>query len=222
MVTASAEPVVHSLALRPVAAVAATGALCTLLVGGTILAAPISREVPAWGWPAVLACLGPAALAALSLFDMFTVPALHQKLAARGPALIMVATGTALTGDLMGVVGRLTHVAAVMSLSLGGHDDRTEVLQLLQTTLNTGGFLLVAVSFTTFGILFTRDGHRRLGIVAILAGTLTAAGQLPDLDVLFYVANLAFVAWYAALIAIFRTGPRALLSAARGRPSGPQ
>lgn len=117
----------------------------------------------------------------------------------------MVATGTALTGDLLGVVGRLTQLAAVTSESLGGREDQAETLQLLQTTLNTGGFVLVAVSFTTFGVLFARADRRRLGLVAILAGTLTAAGQLPNLQVLFYLANLAFVAWYAALIATFRT-----------------
>ncbi len=135
---------------------------------------------------------------------MFTVPALHLTLARRGPALVLIATGCALIGDLLGVVGRLTQRAAV-SRRLGGRPDvGFDVLDLLQQTLNTAGFCLVAVSFTCFGVLFRRAGSRALGAAAMLAGVLTGIGQIPPLQPAFYLANLAFIAWYAGLIVTFR------------------
>jgi uncharacterized membrane protein YccC len=77
------------------------------------------------------------------------------------------------------------------------------VLELLQHTINTGGFVLVAVSFTVFGILFVRRGSRVLGVIAIVAGVCTMVGQLPSLEPVFYLANVAFIAWYISLARLF-------------------
>lgn len=185
---------------------AALGALAALLLGGSLMAVAAAPRPPGVTAGLGLALLhgGPAALAALSVLDMFTVPALHQTLRRHGPVLILVATGCALIGDLLGVTGRLTQLSAVAGAAQGWPAPQSMVLDLLQTTLNIAGFLLVSVSFSAFGVLFVRCGARVLGAVAVAAGVLTAAGQLPGLAPLFYLANAAFLAWYAALFLSFR------------------
>ena len=62
----------------------------------------------------------------------------------------------------------------------------------------------MAISFTAFGVLFIRNRSRRLGAVAVAAGVLTGLGQLPGLQVLFYLANVFFLAWYITLGVTFR------------------
>lgn len=195
-------------AVRNVAVLASGGALLALVIGGTLMAlttsGPASGPTSAGSWMSSLAWLGPAALAAISMFDIFTVPALHQTLGRHGPAAIVVATGCAVLGDLLGVVGRLTQVSVLLSQQRGWPDAGSRLLDLLQETLNTAGFLLVAVSFTIFGVLFGRIGARVLGVVAVVAGVATAVGQVPPLQPVFYLANVAFLAWYVGLIRAFR------------------
>lgn len=192
-------------ATRTLAAVAALGALAALIVGGTLMSTPPPEALAPGTWPATAAWLGPTLLAALSIFDMFTVPALHQTLSRFGPVAILVATGCALTGDLLGVVGRLTQATGAR-VALGGDFEAGEsLLELLQETLNTAGFALVAVSFTAFGILLLRSGSKALGVIAVIAGVCTALGQVPPLQPVFYVANVAFLAWYVGLFLLFRS-----------------
>ncbi|MEI2731337.1 MAG: hypothetical protein V9G08_04915 [Dermatophilaceae bacterium] len=188
---------------RRLAATAAVGALVALLAGGSLMAIPRPGPAQGSGWPGALALLGPAALAAISCLDMFTVPALHRSLRLTGPTLVLVATGCALVGDLLGVTGRLAQLTSVLADLRGLPGGAVLSMDLLQVTLNTAGFLLISVSFAAFGVLFVRAGSPRLGGVAVAAGVLTAVGQLPGLQVLFYVANAAFLAWYAALAVTF-------------------
>jgi hypothetical protein len=188
-------------AARAVAFVAAVGALVALLLGGSLLSVRPSTSVAGNAWLTAAIGAGAAALAALSVLDMFTVPALHLTLSRIGPRLIVLSTGCALTGDLLGLVGRLTQLAAQVSALRDS--SAAPVLELLQHTINTGGFVLVAVSFTVFGILFVRRGSRVLGVIAIVAGVCTMVGQLPSLEPVFYLANVAFIAWYISLARLF-------------------
>jgi hypothetical protein len=180
-------------AARAVAFVAAVGALVALLLGGSLLSVRPSTSVAGNAWLTAAIGAGAAALAALSVLDM--------TLSRIGPRLIVLATGCALTGDLLGLVGRLTQLAAQVSALRDS--SAAPVLELLQHTINTGGFVLVAVSFTVFGILFVRRGSRVLGVIAIVAGVCTMVGQLPSLEPVFYLANVAFIAWYISLARLF-------------------
>lgn len=192
-------------AVRALGRRAAAAALVALLVGGVAMsftAGGGSSSEAAVATAGRLAQIGPVALAAISLFDLFTVPALHQTLRTYGTALLLVATGCAGLGDVLGMTGRLTQEAAVAS-ALGG-DAFSAALDTLERCLNTGGFALVAVSFTCFGILFRRAGERALAIIAIATGVLTGGGQVPGLEMLFYLANAGFLTWYVALVVRFR------------------
>jgi hypothetical protein len=209
---------------RVLAAATALIALGALLVGGSLMALTATptlsidavlarvRETPA---PFVLAGL---ALALISLADLGTIPALHQRLRRQGPVLILLATGTAVVGDLLGVLGRLAQTAQV-PIALSPRTDLAPsaamAADVLDLTLNTAGFLLVSVSFVTFGVLLLRDGQRMLGVVGCVAGVCTAVGQLPVLSPVFLVANLAFVLWYAALARLFARTPRTSRTATR-------
>ena len=87
----------------------------------------------------------------VSLFDLFTIPALHATLGRYGRVLIVLASAAAVIGDLLGVIGRLAQTALVpiglqappgpagTELLAAGH-----VLGVLDTTLNTAGFVLVS------------------------------------------------------------------------------
>ena len=60
------------------------------------------------------------ALAAVSLFDLGTVPALHDRLSGHGPALVLCGAGTAAVGDMLGIVGRLLQgLAGVATFQIG-------------------------------------------------------------------------------------------------------
>jgi hypothetical protein len=209
-----------SQALIRLGGTAAVLALLALLAGGTAMAvvgAPGTAQVlEAIGrnpWPHLV---GGAALALVSLLDMFTVPALHRVLLSNGPSLVTVATGTALVGDLLGVLGRLAQTASVVAASIpdpSGAISALSVLDVLDATLNTAGFLLVSVSFACFGLLMRRGFSRVLGTVALGAGVCTFTGQFPGLAPLFYLANLGFLWWYLGLAVRFLRGSR--------RPSTP-
>ena len=190
--------------------VAAMLALAALLVGGSLMAstAPLLaaagddlwrpvRENPGLFWSAALA------LALISLFDLFTLPALHLRLHAGHPTLVLLATGTAAVGDLLGVLGRLMQAAEVPAAlsSAAGAD----LLSIVEQTLNTAGFELVGVSFTCFGIAMLGGFSRWLGWVGLFAGACTAVGQVPGLEAVFTIANLAFVAWYVGLAVTLRS-----------------
>lgn len=152
---------------------------------------PLRVNPELFGWAAV-------ALALISLFDLFTIPALHLLLNARHPRLILVATLTAAVGDLLGILGRLIQASEVSAATAAPAG--VPVLAILEQNLNTAGFALVSVAFACFGIAMIQDLRRWLGWVGIAAGICTALGQLPGLEPAFYVANLAYVAWYLGLV----------------------
>ena len=159
-----------------------------------------ARESPGLFWSAALA------LALFSLFDLFTIPTLHLRLHAGHPTLVLLATGTAVVGDLLGVIGRLVQGAEVTAALASSSD--ANLLAILEQTLNTAGFALVSVSFACFGLAMLRGFSRWLGWVGLAAGVCTAVGQVPGLDVVFVLANLAFVAWYIGLaVTLRRAGP---------------
>jgi hypothetical protein len=142
----------------------------------------------------------------VSLFDLFTIPALHATLGRHGRVLIVLASAAAVLGDLLGVIGRLAQTALVpiglqattgpagTELLAAGH-----VLGVLDFTINTAGFVLVSVSFTCFGLLMLRGFSRAIGWIAIVAGVFTLLGQIPLLAPLFMVANVAYIAWYVGI-----------------------
>jgi hypothetical protein len=197
-----------------VAGAAALLALAALMVGGAGMAmtsqagtstVAVLAAIGSNPWPFLAGGVG---LTLVSLFDIFTIPGLHAALGRDGRVLILLASVTAIIGDLLGIVGRLAQTALVpvglqsadasgaagAELVAAGH-----VLDVLDTTINTAGFLLVSVSFTCFGILMLRGFSRAIGWIAIVAGVFTLVGQIPTLAPLFMVANVAYVAWYVGI-----------------------
>lgn len=198
-----------------IAAVAAFVALAALMVGGVAMSlttrAVTSKTSKASTaatltaivdnpWPFLAGGLG---LVLVSLFDIFTIPGLHAALGRHGRVLIMVATVAAVIGDLLGIIGRLAQTALVpVALQTAPGNELLgagHVINVLDATFNTAGFVLVSVSFTCFGLLMLRGFSRRLGWVAIVAGVFTLLGQIPMLAPTFLVANVAYIAWYVGI-----------------------
>ena len=193
------------------AAAAAFLALTALMVGGVAMGltsqtgtstSDVLAAIDANPWPFLA---GGVALTLVSLFDILTIPGLHAALGRHGRVLILLASASAIIGDLLGVIGRLAQTALVpvglqaastagTELLAAGH-----VLDVLDTTINTAGFVLVSVSFTCFGLLMLRGFSRPIGWIAIVAGVATLLGQIPALAPLFLVANAAYVAWYIGI-----------------------
>ena len=198
-------------ALYRVAATFAFLALAALLVGGTGMAltaragtstAGILAAIGTNPWPFLAGGVG---LVLVSLFDILTIPGLHAALGRYGRVLILLASAAAIIGDLLGIIGRLAQTALVPVGLQTNNDAGTDllaagrVLNVLDTTVNTAGFLLVSVSFTCFGLLMLRGFSRPIGWIAIVAGTFTLLGQIPTLAPLFMVANVAYIAWYVGI-----------------------
>jgi Domain of unknown function (DUF4386) len=201
-------------ALYRVAGAAAVLALAALMVGGVAMALTSAAGTSTAGvlaaigtnpWPFLAGGIG---LVLVSLFDLFTIPALHATLGRYGRVLIVLASAAAVIGDLLGVIGRLAQTAMVpigLQATPGPGPAGTEllaaghVLGVLDFTINTAGFVLVSVSFTCFGMLMLRGFSRNIGWIAILAGVFTLLGQIPLLAPLFMVANAAYIAWYVGI-----------------------
>jgi hypothetical protein len=209
--TAAAASGADDRALYRVAATAAVLALAALMVGGVAMAltaqagtstADVLAAIGTNPWPFLAGGVG---LALVSLFDILTIPGLHAALGRHGRVLILLASATAVIGDLLGAIGRLAQTALVSVGLQNGKAAGTDVLAagdvlaVLDTTLNTAGFVLVSVSFTCFGLLMLRGFSRPIGWIAIVAGVFTLLGQIPTLAPLFMVANAAYVAWYVGI-----------------------
>ena len=207
----AANPGANDRARCRVAATAAFIALAALMVGGAGMAlttragtstADVLAAIGTNPWPFLAGGVG---LALISLFDLLTIPALHSTLGRHGPVLIVVASAAAIIGDLLGIIGRLAQTALVPIGLQTANAAGTELLaagqtlDVLDTTFNTAGFLLVSVSFTCFGLLMLRGFSRPIGWIAIVAGVFTLLGQIPTLTPLFMVANLAYIAWYVGI-----------------------
>lgn len=189
---------------------ASAGALAALLGGATLLsfaqasAAGTGGQYPWLAQQPLAFALGAVLLALVSFCDLCTLPALHQELHPLRPGVVLFATLTAAVGDLLGVGGRLVQAAEVGAAQSA--PDSVAALAVLEQTLNTAGFALVSVSFAAFGLTMLRGFVRWLGWVGLVAGVTTAVGQLPGLDVVFLIANAAFIAWYVGLIVALREG----------------
>jgi hypothetical protein len=198
-------------ALYRVGATAAFLALAALMVGGVAMAltsragtstADVLAAIATNPWPFLAGGVG---LTLVSLFDLLTIPGLHAALGRHGRVLILLASAAAIVGDLLGVIGRLAQTALVpiglQSANAAGTEllGAGRVLDVLDTTVNTAGFLLVSVSFTCFGLLMLRGFSRPIGWIAIVAGVFTFLGQIPALAPLFMVANTAYIAWYVGV-----------------------
>jgi hypothetical protein len=208
------EPATNDSAVRAVYGVAAGAAflaLAALMVGGTAMSltaqtgtstARVLAAIANNPWPFLAGGVG---LVLVSLFDILTIPGLHAALGRHGRVLIVLASATAVIGDLLGIVGRLAQTALVPLGLQSGNGTGTgtlaagQVLGVLDTTINTAGFVLVSVSFTSFGLLMLRGFSRPIGWVAIVAGVFTLLGQIPTLAPLFLVANVAYIAWYVGI-----------------------
>ncbi len=208
---APADPGPNDRAYFRVAAIAAFLALAALMVGGVAMGftsrpgmstAAVLAAIGANPWPFLAGGVG---LALVSLFDIMTIPGLHAALGRYGRVLILLASATAIIGDLLGIIGRLAQTALVPVGLQTADAGRTEllaaghVLNVLDTTINTAGFVLVSVSFTCFGLLMLRGFSRPIGWIAIVAGVFTLVGQVPLLAPLFMVANVAYIAWYVGI-----------------------
>lgn len=209
--TTEATPGTNDRALYRVAAAAASLALGALIVGGAATAltaragtstAEVLAAIGRNPWPFLAGGVG---LALISLFDIFTIPALHAALGRHGRVLITLASATAIIGDLLGILGRLAQTALVPLGLQTTHASGTDLLAaghalgVLDTTINTAGFLLVSVSFTCFGLVMLRGFSRPIGWIALVAGAFTLLGQISMLAPLFMVANVAYIAWYVAI-----------------------
>jgi hypothetical protein len=198
-------------ALYRVGATAAFLALVALLVGGVAMArtsqagtstADVLAAIATNPWPFLAGGVG---LTLVSLFDLLTIPGLHAALGRHGRVLILLASATAVIGDILGLIGRLAQTALVPIGLQTANAAGTELLgagralDVLDTTVNTAGFLLVSVSFTCFGLLMLRGFSRPIGWIAIVAGVFTLLGQIPALTPLFMVANVAYIAWYVGV-----------------------
>ena len=198
-------------ALFRVAATAAFLALAALMVGGAAMAltspagtstAEVLTSIGTNPWPFLAGGVG---LALVSLFDILTIPGLHAALGRDGRVLILLASAAAIIGDVLGIIGRLAQTALVPVGLQASHTPSLEmlaagrVLGVLDTTINTAGFVLVSISFTCFGLLMLRGFSRLIGWIAIVAGVFTLAGQIPPLTPLFMVANVAYIAWYVGI-----------------------
>jgi hypothetical protein len=207
----TATPAANDRALYQLAAAAAFLALTALMVGGVAMAltsragtstTDVLTAIGTNPWPFLAGGVG---LVLVSLFDIFTIPGLHAALGRHGRVLIVLASITAVIGDLLGIIGRLAQTALVplgaQTTSGSGAEllAAGNVLNVLDTTINTAGFLLVSVSFTCFGLLMLRGFSRPIGWVAIVAGVFTLLGQIPFLAPLFMVANVAYIAWYVGI-----------------------
>jgi hypothetical protein len=212
---AAEAPGANDNAFYRVAATAAFLALAALMVGGVAMGltsrpgtstAGVLAAIGTNPWPFLAGGVG---LALVSFFDILTIPGLHAALGRHGRVLIMLASVTAVIGDLLGVIGRLAQTAlvpvglqaAANAASAAGTEwlAAGRVLDVLDTTINTAGFVLVSVSFTCFGLLMLRGFSRPIGWVAIVAGVFTLLGQIPTLAPLFMVANVAYIAWYVGI-----------------------
>ena len=194
-----------------VAATAAFLALAALMVGGVAMAltsragtsmTDVLAAIDTNPWPFLAGGVG---LTLVSLLDILTIPGLHAALGRHGRVLIMLASAAAIIGDLLGVIGRLAQTALVpigLQSNHGAHTDLLaagHVLDVLDTSFNTAGFLLISLSFTCFGLLMLRGFSRAIGWIAIVAGVFTLLGQIPMLAPLFMVANAAYIAWYISI-----------------------
>jgi hypothetical protein len=208
---AQAAPSPNDSALYGVAATAAFLALVALMVGGVAMAltaqagtsgAEVLAAIGTNPWPYLAGGVG---LTLVSLFDILTIPGLHAVLGRHGRVLITLASVSAIVGDLLGVIGRLAQTALVpvglQSVNVVGTEAlaAAHVLGVLDTTINTAGFVLVSVSFTCFGLLMLRGFSRPIGWIAIVAGIFTFLGQIPTLAPSFMVANVAYIAWYVGI-----------------------
>ncbi len=194
------------------AAWSAVVALVALVVGGVGMSVtalpgrPVEAIVEAARSAPALPALAALALACVSLADLGTIAALHDHLHRHGHRLVLLAAGTAIVGDLLNIAGRLAQLALVPI----AQSDRTDLAasaavatEALNDTFNTAGFVLVAIAFGAFGVLFFRQGHRLLAAVGVVAAIGTAVGQIPALVPAFYVADIAFLVWYIALARLF-------------------
>ncbi len=195
---------------------AALLAALALLIGGVALA--ISGSVSTANVDQLLTVIdqkwltltiGYVAIILISLFDIFTVPALYTALRRDGKPLVVIAAITAVVGDLINVTGGLIQTALLpLGTRLIGASNATssvllasaETVVVLESIFSTAGFLLVGVSFSCFGVAILRGTFGKwIGWVAIAAGILSILGQIPVLAALFMVANIAYLLWYIGI-----------------------
>ena len=144
------------------------------------------------------------AVSSISLFDIFTVPGLYTISKDGSHSLALSATILAIVGDIFGLIGGLIQ-AGLVRLSTGfesGTDlsgilANARLIENLELSFTSAGFLLVGPSFLFFGVALLKSGFSKwLGWVGIAAGILTIIGLIPPLALISLVANLFYLVWY--------------------------
>ena len=152
---------------------AAVAALLALLTGGTLMAAtgPLVAAAGADVWRPVrenpgLFLSAAIALALISLFDLFTIPALHVLLHRRHPRLVLVAAVTAAIGDLLGVLSRLVRCR------LPSRPPRGPTCSRSSSPPQPGRIRPGQRLFASFGLAMLGDDGRMVGDRRVAGGSL--------------------------------------------------
>jgi len=147
------------------------------------------------------------AVGAISLFDIFTVPGLYLTSKEGSRPFALWAAILALAGDIFGLTAgaiqlswlRLSAGYAATG-DLAGTLANAQLVEILEYSFTTVGFLLVGPSFIFFGIAILKSGFSRwIGWVGIAAGILTVVGLIPSLAIISLGANLLYLVWYIAI-----------------------
>lgn len=147
------------------------------------------------------------AVGLISLFDMFTVPGLYLISRPGSPFFALWAMILAVVGDILGVISSLIQwswlklgASLAAGVDPGGILANAQLVNILETTFSSAGFLLVGPSFLLFGIALLKSGFSKwLGWVGIMAGILTGVGLIPSLAILSLTANLLYLVWYITI-----------------------
>lgn len=147
------------------------------------------------------------AVGLISLFDMFTVPGLYLISKAGSPSFALWAAILAIVGDILGVTAGLIQwnwlklgAAFAAGTDPAGIIANAGLIDMLETTFSSAGFLLVGPSFLFFGFTLLKSGFSKwLGWVGIAGGILTILGLIPALALLSLAANLLYLVWYVLI-----------------------
>ena len=150
-----------------------------------------------------------AAVALISLFDIFTVPGLYFATRAGQHTFALLGSILAVVGDTLGLASgviqsALLRLSATYAAASGAEQmaivSTSQLVDTLESAFSIAGFLLVGASFIFFGLAMLKNGFSKwIGWVGIVAGLLTIAGLLPSLLLLSLGANILYLVWYVGI-----------------------
>jgi len=145
------------------------------------------------------------AVGLVSLFDIFTVPGLYLTSKEGSQSFTLWAAILAIVGDILGFIAGVIQLSwlklsAGFAAGLAGALSNAQLVEVLEYTFTSAGFLLVGPSFIFFGIAILKSGFSRwIGWVGIAAGILTILGLIPSLAIISLGANLLYLVWYISI-----------------------